>query len=715
MATGAQIPHQENDDRHPAKGGQETPERATYVRAPDEVLKDVALAASSAAELPDLIERFAALAFEATAADRVSFFLADDARTAVTLWSTTSGPNPDLWEVGKAMEPISLEHWPYIRALLHRDEAVFVPDARASPMVPADWTQQFELASLIIAPLRRAGTTIGLMVADYRRHTVVSPEIVNLATTIGRLCAVAIENSVLAGELAERAEALEALVTAAETLGLRRSLTETSQEMAGAIAKVMGSDHLSVHLIDPVTKRQVLLAQRGFDLPKEGDAVRFARGAYARVARAWRAPALPAPVLLDRLDRLVALQLPPEIRSLLVLPLARPDDELFGFILVGRREVVGPTTARLDVATALAAHVGWAIHQAQLDERVAIGAEFARALLAIHDIEPSADDRLLTSLDRAIPPTIGFKVIGVRLAGGRTDSANGGETEAALWRSWRQRRTRPPVHERDGTAYAPISGGGGRTLGILHVQPVRGRLEPHERDLLEALAGAIGESVERDSMRRAVERRERELALADERAEVADDLHANIGHLLELLGGGIAGLAAAAHDRQTLARRTGELGGLVRLGQASLALTVKSLSALEHHPDGLPPALAAVVSGLAEQLDVAADVSVRGAVRPLPLPVEQALLRVAHEVLSRLQARGRASAIAVRLEYSDDMVKLAIRDDGIGLAAREDGTPGPNLHTGLRTIHERLKALGGSLEIERSEPRGLLLTSVVPV
>jgi signal transduction histidine kinase len=146
-----------------------------------------------------------------------------------------------------------------------------------------------------------------------------------------------------------------------------------------------------------------------------------------------------------------------------------------------------------------------------------------------------------------------------------------------------------------------------------------------------------------------------------------------------------------------------------------LALTVKSLGALEYHPDGLAPTLAGVVARLADQLDVAADVMVRGEVRPLPLEVEQALLRVAHEVLSRVEARGRASAIAVRLEYRDDAVRLEIHDDGVGLAAREDGVFGPGLHSGLRIIRQRLESLGGSITLERSDPRGIILTSVVPL
>jgi signal transduction histidine kinase len=69
----------------------------------------------------------------------------------------------------------------------------------------------------------------------------------------------------------------------------------------------------------------------------------------------------------------------------------------------------------------------------------------------------------------------------------------------------------------------------------------------------------------------------------------------------------------------------------------------------------------------------------------------------------------------VRLEYLDDCVRLEIHDDGVGLAARESGNPASNVHAGLRTIRQRLEALGGSFKLERPDPRGLVLTAEVPL
>jgi signal transduction histidine kinase len=397
--------------------------------------------------------------------------------------------------------------------------------------------------------------------------------------------------------------------------------------------------------------------------------------------------------------------------------MAGPDDTVCGLILADRQDADGLSASRLAVAAALAAHLGSAVHRTELDQRLVTGVEFARSLLAVPGIEPASDDTLLSRIDRTIPSSVGFAVVGMRLAGGRCmaqpGSSIGSDAEASLWRSWSQRRRRPAVHHTDGLAYVPIWAGG-RTIGLLEVRPARGRLPAHEYELVEALADAIGESTERHVLRQTAERRERELALADERHEVAAELHADLQHVLELLHQGLVGAAAAASTDREQVTRLVELDNVVRLGQAGLGLTIRSLEGLRYHPLGLPSTLAAMVSRFAEQMDVAADLMLRGEVRPLSLPIEQALLRAAHEVLSRVQARGRATAMAVRLEYCEDAVKLVVRDDGVGLAAREEGAPALSLHTGLRTIRQRLEALGGSLDVQRCQPRGLLLTLVVP-
>ena len=69
--------------------------RATYIRDPAEILADVASVTAGTGELRPVLERLAELTLEASAADRVSFFLVNDARTHLKLWTAT-GRRPNI-------------------------------------------------------------------------------------------------------------------------------------------------------------------------------------------------------------------------------------------------------------------------------------------------------------------------------------------------------------------------------------------------------------------------------------------------------------------------------------------------------------------------------------------------------------------------------------------------------------------------------------------
>src|SRR5207248_43880 len=78
-------------NRIDAAGGGDHPDdaRATYIRDPAGVLADVALVSAGPGELRPVLERLADLTIEATGADRVSFFLLDDQRAHLRLWTAT--------------------------------------------------------------------------------------------------------------------------------------------------------------------------------------------------------------------------------------------------------------------------------------------------------------------------------------------------------------------------------------------------------------------------------------------------------------------------------------------------------------------------------------------------------------------------------------------------------------------------------------------------
>jgi signal transduction histidine kinase len=403
-------------------------------------------------------------------------------------------------------------------------------------------------------------------------------------------------------------------------------------------------------------------------------------------------------------------------RNAMVLPLLRPSAEVFGFMVLGLGDEASPNPATIDLAGALASHVAFAVDRVRLDEQVALGAEFARTVLDLHDFDADDPQGLLAGLRRAVPPTLGFRVHGLRLAPELGDlrlCSTPGNLEGALWRQWRRRKTRPELHQDGQNVFAPVWRDG-RVVGMVLARSLRGDLAPHERELLEALAAALAHAVDRVRMRAAVRSRERELALADERAHVTQGLQATVGQLLADIARCGENLVRHTDGPDVAADAAARIVTLARTALAELHDTSRCLPALTYDRAGLEATLSEVVGALGDHLDAAADFEVRGEPRPLSLEVEQSLIRMVHETLSRVERHARASAIAVRLEFRPGEVELVIRDDGTDLATREQGSAGLAAHFGLRFVQRRLETLGGRLVIERPSPRGLELRARVP-
>jgi len=106
-------------------------------------------------------------------------------------------------------------------------------------------------------------------------------------------------------------------------------------------------------------------------------------------------------------------------------------------------------------------------------------------------------------------------------------------------------------------------------------------------------------------------------------------------------------------------------------------------------------------------------VEVRSSVtRRLPPAIETALYRVVQEALTNATRHARASRIRVEIEQDQDCLRGIIGDDGVGFevdhCVRNGGL-------GLKGMHERLGALGGTLQIVSAPGRGAEIRFKVPM
>ena len=86
----------------------------------------------------------------------------------------------------------------------------------------------------------------------------------------------------------------------------------------------------------------------------------------------------------------------------------------------------------------------------------------------------------------------------------------------------------------------------------------------------------------------------------------------------------------------------------------------------------------------------------------LPLTVEEALFRVAQEALANVARHSKATLVQMICTTTDDTVTLSITDNGQGF----DTTPQGHLGVGLLSMQERMKALGGDVQVESTPGKG---------
>jgi signal transduction histidine kinase len=127
---------------------------------------------------------------------------------------------------------------------------------------------------------------------------------------------------------------------------------------------------------------------------------------------------------------------------------------------------------------------------------------------------------------------------------------------------------------------------------------------------------------------------------------------------------------------------------------------------------GLPEALGALASRLAEDAGLHAETVVTGTARPLPPEAETALLRAAQEALANVRKHAAASSVTVTISYFDDLTVLDIADDGAGFARVAAGNPDRGV--GLTSMRERVTELGGAVEVETLPGEGTTVVVQIP-
>lgn len=203
----------------------------------------------------------------------------------------------------------------------------------------------------------------------------------------------------------------------------------------------------------------------------------------------------------------------------------------------------------------------------------------------------------------------------------------------------------------------------------------------------------------------------------EERRRIARELHDGAGQLL----------AAMSMNTSKISREQEKLSGTA--GNAlrenaelieRISTEIRNLSRLLHPPlldeVGLRSALNEYVAGFSSRSNIRVNLEMPANWQPLPRDYELSVFRIVQECLTNVHRHSGSPTALVRLMPTQTEIILEVTDQGHGmeLEVQQKFSHGASAGVGLRGMRERVRQLGGSLEIN-SRPDGTTVLAVLPL
>ena len=148
---------------------------------------------------------------------------------------------------------------------------------------------------------------------------------------------------------------------------------------------------------------------------------------------------------------------------------------------------------------------------------------------------------------------------------------------------------------------------------------------------------------------------------------------------------------------------------------ADLRRSIFALRPVDLETLGFFPALTQLVSDFGDHNQLVAQFNISGPHDALPVIYEWPLFRIIQEGLNNIGQHAHARSVLVRLAVDAARgVIVSVRDDGVGFDPRRLGTTDLPGHFGLRQMRERIRDLGGRLDIRSAIDQGTELLITLP-
>lgn len=233
------------------------------------------------------------------------------------------------------------------------------------------------------------------------------------------------------------------------------------------------------------------------------------------------------------------------------------------------------------------------------------------------------------------------------------------------------------------------------------------------RLMSDRVAGAIGTLIDVTERGRA-ERARCQDAVRKERRRMAADLHDSLAQDLNAV---VLQLEAA---RQILSENPGDARRHVcralEVARESLAHARSSMWTLSETPlqgEDLASGLAFLAKQLFTDTAVRLEFSLEERAQMPGQETRIQILRIAKEALANALKHARATTVRIELAYRHRNIYLCVHDNGQGFLSVP--LPGVRRTFGMGSMHERAKALGGSVVVRSQPGRGTQVIALVPL
>jgi signal transduction histidine kinase len=195
----------------------------------------------------------------------------------------------------------------------------------------------------------------------------------------------------------------------------------------------------------------------------------------------------------------------------------------------------------------------------------------------------------------------------------------------------------------------------------------------------------------------------------EERTRIGRELHDDLNQRLGFLAFGLSQCAGSAQEPEMRNR-------IQHLWEAANGIS-KDVHRISHelHPSalehlGLAAAARALVAQFSRQREMKIEMS--GDVpEQLSPEVALCLFRVLQECLTNAAKHAQADRVQVSFATSASGLRLSVKDDGVGFDPDDHGTYSG---IGLVSMNERLRLVGGTLELQSAPFRGTTILAIVP-